>query len=686
MHSATFLEAQTALTDLFLGELARLDAEPMINFNNTKQFDTLLRHLESTLPAAVFVSVPSENILHILMTLAVRAPASNWSHDSLHALAGDATEYMRMVNLDYDSCLYKTTLQRRSTVILRHYVAVLHGHKPSHPLAKSALAQHVSSVLGTCHKGTTQFKFPPAKRTQPRIDQFTKRQKKPAKRPRGQGTIDLFLPGAVEVISDSEDSDCGVDLQPGPQIDMDTYPLEAPHKAVTSLSDLSTNTSGLGETATLFKQMPHLLGANGDSSDSGNGQGGDSNEENTSRRKKTRFDTPGWQRLQVFDDHLVLKKLLATFTYDIWSLLKWSFWCADTSSQYQKFLFNSGKTHVHEIYQTTADFLEVFFGFCHAELVDRVAEHRIGASTIAQLLKGLGPRKEWHERVAAYIFSGLGVPVYDKPTLLYNRELVLTQNDSVAQNSRCKTTCDNDANKDSMRLRAKLLYLMVHYDVALQDLAFATLEPLLRHLVRRLAPLPLPYVREFFASLQQELTLAHSAHTLDSACPGMLHVLNDDLAFGVLCHVTATKFGVPLFHGPSFVGQMCTLLVDTRLYNSVVHDHTFRSVEDFVARWEKVIFLVEWLFSRALETPGLHDGTGGGNMTPQQILEMARTADTLAARGYEEYLEGLYEDSDILPETYFTLTRDQITHWMGRFSTSFGLLAQFKLGIHMGNE
>ncbi|KAM9918456.1 hypothetical protein OXX59_008652, partial [Metschnikowia pulcherrima] len=63
MPSRQFLDSQTQHIDSFLGELASSATEKDINFNNTRQFDALVRHLEKTLEAPHFCAVPSENVL-----------------------------------------------------------------------------------------------------------------------------------------------------------------------------------------------------------------------------------------------------------------------------------------------------------------------------------------------------------------------------------------------------------------------------------------------------------------------------------------------------------------------------------------------------------------------------------------------------------------------------------------------
>ncbi|OBA22455.1 hypothetical protein METBIDRAFT_82403 [Metschnikowia bicuspidata var. bicuspidata NRRL YB-4993] len=668
MPSRQFLDRQTRLIDLFLEELAQVAAADGANFNNTKQFDALLRHLELTVAAPAFSSVPSENILHILLTLAARSPAANWSHDLLGGFAGDASAYMRQVNRAYDAALHKASLQQRSVSVLRRYLAVVRG--PRAPAA-DALRKNIHSVLLAFHRPDVALSFRGYRRP------VLQRKSKAGAWAQGGVLAGDFLAGhflagdlagdflggealagrAVEIISDSEDSDALEEPLGQADIAQHAYALGGPAPEA-PFSALGLNTSGLGGAAPLFRQMPHLLA-------------GGTPEPPGLRPKRPRAASPGWKRIQVFDDHVVLHKLLAAADYDVWSLLKWAFWCAHTSSEYQTFLFNAGLTHVHHVYRATGAFLELFFAFCHAELAASIADGRPRAAAIARLLGTLGPRHDWHDRAALYVFAGLGRAWHDKPYPCFPRELVLTKNDPAVLSSRCKTTCVNDDNSHSMGLRAHVVLLLFHYEHALGGAAAG--RGLMRHVLRRLASVPLVYLEAFLGHMQTELAAGGE--------PGLgtapLQALDAQLGFAVLCEVTGTVFSMEAFCGPAFVLQTARVLLDGRLYRSVVDDVTFGCVDDFAAQWRRVMAVAEWLFGRALED-AVH-GKPAAQADCVFVVKSARCADELAAACYAEYLESRYEDSDLIPETAFTLTRAEIEQWRPAGVCTFADLARFKL-------
>ncbi|KAF7999747.1 hypothetical protein HF325_005596 [Metschnikowia pulcherrima] len=593
-----------------------------------------------------FCAVPSENVLQVLFTLCARCAAQNWSHDALQAVAGSTSDYMKQVSRDYVSALGKATLQHRSTEILQLYLSLIYSDGEDE--AVMLLKRRLRAVLATLHKINIMLYFLAQKGV------FTMQPLARIREPRrakakAHDVLEPPAPLAVEVISDSEDSDSIIDAPEVPEIALKYHLLELPQKQVSLFSEIGTNTSGLGESASLFTQMSHHQTENAHTQE----------EPASLECKRPKVEVPGWKRIRVFDDATVLHKLLATANYDVWNLLKWTFWCADTNSQYQKFLFNSTATHLHLIYRANFDFLMLFFGLGHADLLETLKENKLRSAVISLLLLTLGPKLEWHDRATEYVFAGLGVPTHDKPYPLYNRELLLTRNDPTVLNPRCKTARETDDNMHSMHLRVRILLLMFEYETVLSDGWFtagnsAGYMSLLGHVVRVLHKISLPYIKHFLTVLQ--LFINTDAASVQPKVRRKLSRLAVDICLGMLNALTDRDFTLDNTKS-SWASQVADMILDERVVQSMVDDETFKSIEDFEAYWQKVMFLAEWLFE-----------------------PRAKKADQLAALGWDEYLEKHTDEIDLLPDGSFTLTREQIEQWKIRKEGVFAALATHELG------
>ncbi|WPK26785.1 hypothetical protein PUMCH_004146 [Australozyma saopauloensis] len=435
MLSRRCLSLQTELIDLFLPELSQPCLNGVVNFNNTKQFDTLLRHLEITSTLPTFNAVPSSTILHILFTLLIRAPSLNWSHDAspLDLLA--TSEYMKQVNKLYDSALYRKLLLQRAQSVLGTYIdLVANSQTAATDLLYERLHECVSLFV------TTSYVRP-----------YLKRQTKQTPIQYDDLATPLYLQEnaelstthhAVEVISDSEESDAIVDAD----MSIITADLgDVPHQqSVKSFTELGSRTSGLGETAVLFKDMPHLLAQ-------ATPEALDTDEPRAKRQR--RF--PSIEQIRVFDDVLLFKRLRENSSCNVWALLRWTFWCAEVSSQYQRFLFNSCHTKVHELYVAYKETFRLLLRVCDCSDRDRFP-----GNLRRRLFEGLGFGTTADDRAVEFIFTGLGISSQDTPTPYFSREKLLLSADKAVNVSRSKEEAVVDDNKDSMEIRIRLLNLL----------------------------------------------------------------------------------------------------------------------------------------------------------------------------------------------------------------------------------
>lgn len=360
-----FTEAQTLLVDLFLAELSRLENpnELTVNFNNTKQFDALLTHLELSLD--VFPLVPSVNVLHILLTLATRCPRplGAISRDSTGVLT--TTLYMRQVNSDYDAQLCKDLLLERCARLLRRYLDSMEGDR-------FKCLKNLNSAFSSLFPLASRLPF--------------------ARKPKEGVSVDPL----VEVISDSEEDDAPINVANVQEIEIES---------LKSLTDLGNQVSGLGEAQYLFKSMPHLA---------------DQTPESTPEPEpKPKARGSDLARIKVYDDHLLGHLLGHDGTYDLWDLIQWTFCCAHLATQYQHLLVDAANTNAHMIYDTYHSFFEVITEYL---LLER--NRRKKMSKLLRLIHPLRP--DVVVKSVEKVFFGLKgethYPCFDRERLMVERD------------------------------------------------------------------------------------------------------------------------------------------------------------------------------------------------------------------------------------------------------------------------
>lgn len=630
MNSRRYIDAQTRLTDLFLPELDRVGVPGVdINFNNTRQLDALLQFLELTLQTPDFVVVPSVNVLHILVTLSCRCPTSNWTHKSAQLEGiGASTEYMKQVNSDYNHTLYNMLILARCGAILRHYVDI--STQNSHnSLSLQQLFSNLEKVL---------LKLVPYSL----MGSFLKLAHKAASKndpSKNEPEIEHFLPetlpkrAVVEVISDSEESDSIIEVMEPTELATRYRRFQIPPKSVTSLSDLGSKTSGLGETTLLFKNIPHLL-ANATPEP-----------EETARAKRPKTAVNPLDQIQVYDDYLLAKKLSSVERFDIWNLLRWALDCADLSSQYQKFLFNSSNTNLHWIYRTYEEFFSVFFDFVAVQFSMRKQPKGSKVNLITSLLLLLGPKRDWCERSIETVFAGLGITSNSRSQPCYDRERLLISHDPAVLVSRCKTTVDFTDNLHSMDLRCQILGLLFDFMCG-QDEEDKFVEVL----ARKLAELDIQYMKAFFASY---LKVSSSVKTSREVFDKLFCSLATKLV-KLIADIETSGWDSEQSVQQS-VNAVTNMLRNRKLYANVCDDLSYKSFAEFEDKWTKVLFLVEWQVTRVLLQVQQCDISHRSELHAA-LLSGAKAADSNRQQAYREFLETRSEDADVQAEDLnFTL-------------------------------
>lgn len=661
MDSQRYLEAQTRLVDLFLPELAHAALPNLdVNFNNTRQFDALLRFLELSLQVSTFVVVPSTNVLHILITLACRCPTSNWSH-RLSSLEGipTSTEYMKQVNADYDHTLYKQLVLERSRLILEKYVQLVAKDKLA--VAANLDAHLMKAMLSLLPTSFMSF-FSPRKAVQSneeadKIKTSMKNDKSTQNEPNETASrVDLSgLPkqAVVELISDSEDSDSILEVEQPDEVASKYRQFSLPLRSITSLSDLGSKTSGLGDTTLLFKNMPHLLAT------------ATPEPEETSKPsvKRSRAPANPVDTIHVYDEPLLAKKLQSPETFDIWNLLRWAFDCADSASQYQKFLFNSSNANVHYIYVTYEGFLEVFFDYLTVEYIG--SENRSARHLVDRLLTLLGPKMYWYDRAVEYVFTGLGISTNARCYPCYDRDRLLIKYDPAILVSRCKRAVQFTDNHRSMKLRWHIVCLLYFYGHSQSS----SVEELMENLSAKLEVFELEYLEAFFRCFNKRSSRIPQEILKEFECALATRLLNK--ITNVNFHGWVQGEGIA-----RNINNVCETLASERVFSSISDDLSYKTFSEFKDKWTKVEYLVSWMLNTMLmEVPDDNLQTEA-----QRILKAAARADHNSTHFYNEFLDSRAEDADVRAEDInFELTGVEVSSYKRDHKPMFLRVAQLVL-------
>lgn len=541
------LELQTELVDLFLPEISLLFLDCVVNLNNTQQLDSLLRHLELSTRVSTFNVVPSITVLHILFTLSIRSSSLNWSHDWARLELLVSSEYMKQVNQSYDLASYHDLLQKRASRVLHAYTELASEETAAAEMLHQRMESVVLSLL-PAPDSTSDF---------PRI----------AKSKEPSEMQSCLSTNSVEVISDSEESDEIVDFDDS--LVIPKSPSKTEPKILNSFTDLGSRTSGLGEIAVLFKDMPHLLT-----------QPSPEPPESDRKWKRPRRQ-PSLDEIRLFDDVLLFKRLQEPSHYSIWSVIRWTFWCAELSSQHQECFLNCSQSQVKGLYEAYSSTLLIVVRFC--ELL-----YRRGATATLKnrLFDVLGFAA--HDRAIEFIFTGLGVATNDLPSPCYSREKIVISSDPVIHNSQCKERTVYCANAESMALRLRLLELLLF----VKPLRAANALEAVDLLTEKLLSLPATNVDLFLSAAQARIAETGTDGNILS------HVIMK-VVFSLLQKRTGVVLNAP---------STCTLkkIVDAmymqRTCDAMMQEFFSDKFESFLESWQRFLTLCARLIELAMTT------------------------------------------------------------------------------------
>ncbi|PVH21090.1 hypothetical protein CXQ85_000055 [Candidozyma haemuli] len=542
-------DVQTKLIDSFLAELEQLKSTDVpINFNNTSQLDALLTYLENA-DVHNFCSVPSVNVLHIILTLACRCPQSSWTHSKVSSDDGIevSSSYMKEINDKYDNALAKDSLQQRSVNILNRYVDIISSNKNKNT---HQLFKNLQIAIQPICEASIHF-------SRPRSRQYSSRDESPV----------------IETIQDSESDEENIEFVAETETDLTSKyrHLSLPTKNVISLSDIGSKTTGLGEATSLFQNMPHL-----------SAQATPEPEEHSPgpKAKKLKVERSPLEYLKLFDDHLITNRLMHSKGYNIWDLLRWVFTCCDDSSQYQQFLFNSNNTALHGIWETYNSALSFMFRFLKEQLDYCVKESK--RSFLGTLLTQLGRSQDCYERLVEVVFTGLGLRTREKPFPCFPRETSLIKNDLCTSSSQgIRTKAERSDNIQSMKLRAQITAtFLLHETNRFNKLEFVT------QLSDKLIQFEPDIVFAFLHSLSNVQFVAESIlHKFVLMIYNKL-IINivgsEDVAYHLMGYSDSTM---------DKIEKLDQLFQSTDLYNGLVNDSTYKSMSEFQKVWDMAMGL-----------------------------------------------------------------------------------------------
>lgn len=614
-----FIDAQTQLVDLFLAELAYLDnASEPINFNNTNQFHSLLRSLENALGDPI-LQPPSTNVLHILITLASRCPKSNWTHDITNGDDGIEVSslYMREVNTRYEHSLRLDLLSQRSVNVLRHYILILNKDEWDESTQRLHLNLfHVINLLcGGRRSSKLEFKPESAPEPEP-----------------------VELNPVAEVIDDSESdtNDDQISITATSDLVSKYSLFNVPARSVISLSELSNKTSGLGETALLFRDMPHLLAHATPEPDS------EPRSPEKPKPKKAKVRRDPLEFLMVYDNHILAKTLNPAVQYGLWDLLRWALLCCDQSSEYQQFLFNSSTTALHSIWVTYEAVFDIIFSFIHIQFKHGLLKNAV--TLFLNLKSPLGSKIDQPDRLVAYVFTGLKDPVKDKPFPVYQRERMLIKNDPVTQMSRYKSEpTQYTDNHSSMRLRA---FIIAMYYLNEADLEQGPI--IIEQMVRKLNNLGSSFFVEFLDKLR--------AYSSEESVVEKLYfkIISGLLRLVISKESSQNHLFRDLDNIKDKVDKACELLCDSRMLHELVTHMAFFTAERFIDELKKRYYLLRAYANVALhELLAQRSPTDGTIDLFNRFVEAANDFDHIVEKNLRKYVRSqtkkasAYNDADV---------------------------------------
>lgn len=667
-EKSKFDKVQSELLEFFLDLTGT--GEEIRNFNNTKPFDELLYHLETSFTRNYeygenkeiidsYLKIPSVVVLHLLLTLASRCPRSNWTKGgSLFEGIQSTHEYVQTFNHEYDNCVYKPPLKDRSLYILQKYLDVICSINRGEEL-KSSTLQIYKNLLTVLNDTIIRR---PSINTRPQFKSPTKR-KKPSNGSSKSNKIDITSMFKSKFQKTKTDSDTN-DKDDEPQEDFSRLKYSGMadfNDEVISNSEDEEDILGTDMVEEILKykgmnQTPLKTERAFQDSISSNNKASvlfQSMSENyiseVSDLKmpasnnlfiSSRISNPSIAKINLFDEELLAISLNRSKRYNLWSLMQWMFSCADKSTKYQKYLFDSAGTSYHSLYLTYKGVLQFIFKFTAINFLyelnnllkssaspgDDLIERFENSTRQTQLLScmnndnrfllllivtqlGISPN-DWHDRAVEYLFTGLEIPSSYEPQPCYEREKLLIKQDSSLINKGKGTAIEYDDNVDSMGFRYEALLILyirsLFFDSNdIEDNPTAYSGQFIKLLGNALLKIKFKYFEAFFK--------AHGNNSISVIIPKkyekkFIFCLIDYLITEITKLVEIYDILPNMDDSSEEIAKSVEFFIlEEYIYQSVTDDVTHESWEGFKCIWLKLNFLIATYFYYQIMDIGLND-------------------------------------------------------------------------------
>lgn len=417
---------QTDFADLLLPELSS-DLNP--NIQSINNIDTCLTHLESspilfeTKTNYQEIRIPSENLLRILLTLAISKSMQS-NEVRIHGL-NNFDDYSRSDYAMYESLIEKTSLKNRSIELLRNYIQYINSnlHEPLAILLYNRFKSVFGDLISLKESGLLNIGL--ASKTQ-------------------QSSIDASFsisPTKNQSVVDQNSQSTDIDETGEISDSEDEQPLKSFEDRDAEIQKYKLSRPNLNlpiEPSPIIKSP-----------------------------SRSRATTPQpawkWYDILVFGDELITKRLNSRYSrYNIWLLINWTFFCSEKSCEFM-IDTNSDTSNSHHLYETYRDLLNLIFDFLIINFLNADK-----SPIIEKLLSHLSvSNKYWYDRLVEFTLNGLERHRYvTEPKLCYVRD-----NNSVSldfQNYKQSKSVNQLYSNysdifDSMSLRFKILILIYNW-------------------------------------------------------------------------------------------------------------------------------------------------------------------------------------------------------------------------------
>ncbi|EGW31738.1 uncharacterized protein SPAPADRAFT_67764 [Spathaspora passalidarum NRRL Y-27907] len=494
------------------------------DLTNTKQFDELLTHLESTLSQLL---TPSVDIIRILFTLASRT------------------------NED-------TSLRDRAVFILNKYI-----ESDNEPLY-SNLIEFIEDFAESQYVVKQTVKSPKKKinttdgRTGDIMNMIETSPRKKQKQP------------IIGEVSDSEE-ESPILANTQDEIDSMREEVKMEHPEINNLSTFLNRVNGTVLKKEEIKSISH----------------------------------DKWDRIKVFGDVILSKRLHPKKNFTIWNLINWTFYCCGKSS--------NSYSNYHAIYTTHSNVLQLIFTLVEIDLVQK-------GDLLQRLITQLAHFKaSWYDRLIEFVFNGLSHRDSPIPKSCYSYEKDLLQKSEPA------LTQNKQDNLHSLNLRFKIVNMVYYWSFLKNedDSSSTSMSQLLKQLTQKLLTMDYNYLIEFYYSIHSE------SHIELMYRKSFLVTLSQYF----LTEIT----GVPQFDFRLTSEQDENLQLvlkwmgTSNIYLSITEDETFVSFNSFLQTWLKFNFVLSWLFTQVV-----NDLDDKDSIEVDTIFDICEKADVLRTGVFEE--------------------------------------------------